>query len=180
MSDKVIIFVALSVIVMLMVGTATRLSGPQSVPTLTVDRLVKSEPPRPLPSLGQPQGRPAVVAFWASWCTPCARELPTIARFRASAEKAGVSVLTVSVDKDGQPAAERFLAQNNLTGLPMVTDPDNALAKAAGVKGLPTALILNDKGEEVARIEGESDWDAGNALDTVAQLVRPAVEAPVR
>jgi thiol-disulfide isomerase/thioredoxin len=179
MPDKVVIFVTLSVIIMLMAGTLTRLSGPQAVPGLTVDRLVKSEPPRPLPPLGQPAGRPAVVAFWASWCTPCARELPTVARFRAAAEAAGVAVVTVSVDKDGKPAAERFLAQHDLAALPVVADPDNTLANAAGVKGLPTALILNDRGEEVARIEGESDWDSGTALATVAALVRP-VDAPAR
>lgn len=171
MPDKVLIFVALSVIIVMLAGTATRMGKPQPASPVTMERIIRVEPPRPLAV--ETVAGPAVVTFWATWCTPCLRELPTFLSFKAKADKAGINVLAISEDKDGAKVVQPFVEQNGLGAMPMRLDSDNSISKAMGVRGLPTTLILNAKGEEVGRVEGETDWSTDEALAAVSSLVQP-------
>jgi thiol-disulfide isomerase/thioredoxin len=190
MSDKVLIYVALSVIIVLMFGTTMRMGKPQAAPVVSIESVVKAEPARALPAVsvtyadGQTSplanhfGRPTIITFWATWCMPCLREMPTVGRFKAQAEGTGIQVLTVSEDKEGGAPAKKFLAERGLSSLPLLVDADGSLAKSLGVKGMPTTLIINAQGEEVARVEGESDWSERAVLDVVTTLTAPP--APTR
>jgi thiol-disulfide isomerase/thioredoxin len=170
MSDKFLIFVALSVILVMIAGTTTRMGKPSPAAPVTMERVTRVEPPRQVSMEGVTG--PAVVTFWATWCSPCLRELPTVLSFKAKAEKAGISVLAVSEDKEGAKATAPFLEKNGLTALPLKFDPDNSLSRSLDVRGLPTTLILNASGEEVGRVEGEADWSGDEALATVSALVQ--------
>jgi thiol-disulfide isomerase/thioredoxin len=171
MPDKVLILIALSVIIVMLAGTATRMGKPQPATPVTMDRIMRVEPPRPL-SVATVAG-PAVVTFWATWCTPCLRELPTFLPFKAKADKAGINLLAIAEDKDGAKVVQPFVEQHGLGAVPMRLDADNSLSKAMGVRGLPTTLILNSKGEEVGRVEGETDWSTDEAFEAVSSLVQP-------
>jgi thiol-disulfide isomerase/thioredoxin len=183
MNDRILILVALSVILAMVAGTAIQIRKPQPTPILVMESMRR--PDRPIPradpmtvdsdgvakSFRERITRPTVVNFWASWCVPCIRELPLFAKFKPMAEAAGINVLTVNVDKEGAPVALKFLKDHGIEGLPVILDRDTSVSKALEVKGMPTALLINTKGEEVARMEGEADWSTTNAVDVVATLM---------
>ncbi|MDO8606794.1 MAG: TlpA disulfide reductase family protein [Phaeospirillum sp.] len=186
MSDRILIWVALSVILAMVAGTTLQLRKPQFAPPLNLEMVVKANPPRPVATaasvdvdgVSKPFNsritRPTLISFWATWCIPCLRELPTIGRFKAMADAAGIDVLTVSEDKEGAGPAVKLLAEKGLSHLPLVIDADGSLAKSMRVKGMPTTLIVNAKGEEVARMEGEVDWGEKSSFDGVISLLELA------
>lgn len=183
MSDRILILVALSVILAMVVGTSLQLRKPQFAPPLNIETMVKANPVRPLEAVASVDAagvsmpftsritRPTLISFWATWCIPCLRELPTIGRFKTMADAAGIDVLTVSEDKEGAGPAVKLLAEKGLSNLPLVIDADGSIAKSVRVKGMPTTLIVNAKGEEVARMEGEADWGEKSSLDAVIGLL---------
>ena len=193
MSERVLILVALSLIIAMVAGTSLQLRRPQSAPPLVVETMRKASPPLKLAAVDSVDAagnsktfdsritRPTLVTFWATWCVPCIRELPTLAKFKPMAEAAGIELITVNEDKEGGALATRYLAEKGLSELPLVVDANGSVAKALGVKGMPTSLIVNAKGEEVARMEGEADWGDKASLDIMINLLDlGAAPAPAR
>ncbi|RAU21211.1 TlpA family protein disulfide reductase [Paramagnetospirillum kuznetsovii] len=190
MSDRVLMLVAVSIILMMVVGTSLQLRKPQHASPLLVAAVAKAKVPRPLTDIAsvdaagvsQPLNarvkRPTVINFWATWCIPCVRELPTLGTFKAMADAAGIDVLTISEDKEGAAPALKMLEDKGLKALPLIVDADGSVAKATSVKGMPTTLIIDAKGMEIARMEGEVDWSQKQSLDTILELLE--VDAPAR
>lgn len=99
-------------------------------------------------------GRPAVINFWASWCIPCREEAPLLERKWREYRDDGVVFLGVVV-KDTPEDALDFVREYDLT-YPIVWDPDQELAGALGLVGLPQTFFVDADG----RFVGQST-DAG-------------------
>ena len=139
--------------------------------------------PRPAPALAftDPEGAPKtpadfpgqglVVNFWATWCVPCVAEMPALDRAQAALAEAGIRVLALSSDRGGKAAVEKFYAEKGITRLGLWLDPRGNAGRAAGVRGLPTTLVLNRAGLEVARLEGAAEWDRPAMLARLRELV---------
>jgi cytochrome c biogenesis protein CcmG/thiol:disulfide interchange protein DsbE len=103
-------------------------------------------------SLSQFSGKPVIVNFFASWCAPCQRETPLIARFYREM-KGRVIVLGVDANDETGPAL-RFVRAAGV-GYPVGFDPNPApVALAYGVYGLPQTFFLNARHRIVSRILG--------------------------
>jgi cytochrome c biogenesis protein CcmG, thiol:disulfide interchange protein DsbE len=102
-------------------------------------------------TLSSTRGRPALVDFFASWCEPCVGEAPTLERVaRALRGRATV----VAVDwSDSRRYALQFIAHFRWT-FPVVSDPNGVSGNAYGIEGLPTAFVLNTRGQIVRRMLG--------------------------
>ncbi|MCL2715030.1 MAG: TlpA family protein disulfide reductase [Alphaproteobacteria bacterium] len=99
--------------------------------------------------------------FWASWCLPCREELPALAKLRSDLGGQGVRVVAVSLDRLGWDAIDRATRSLAVVNLELYHDLNREAATALAIKGLPTTLILDAEGREIARMEGQGDW--GNA-----------------
>lgn len=99
------------------------------------------------------RGRPIVVNAWASWCDPCAREMPLFARVAA---RFGRRVAFLGVNAgDKRPPAEAFLREHWVP-YPSYEDPDEQIARAIGVRvGLPTTVFYDRDGEVAYVKQGE-------------------------
>lgn len=97
------------------------------------------------------RGRPALIHFWASWCAPCRREAPQVARL--ASELHGAARL-VGVDwSDSRGAALRFVSEHRWT-FPVLSDSSGEVGDAYGVVGLPTTVLLDRSGRIVRRLTG--------------------------
>jgi hypothetical protein len=73
---------------------------------------------------------------------------------------------------------EPFYGRTGIRHLGIWLDPRNAAGRALGLRGLPTTIILDRRGLEVARLEGEAAWDHPAMLAAIRRLTRtPAAEA---
>lgn len=124
------------------------------------------------------RGRGLVLNFWATWCPPCIREMPALANLAAALADQRVGVVAASQDRGGAPVVQAFYARNGIHGLAVWLDPRGAAGRVFGVPGLPTTLILDAEGREVARLLGAAEWDKPAAIAAVRRLAAPAADAP--
>lgn len=95
--------------------------------------------------LSESRGKPVVLAFWASWCGPCRKEMPALVALQQ--ERADVQIVMVNVDRDLRDA-RRFLSQIGLSKDDAEIALDNeALALGAyGVMSMPTTFLIDQSG----------------------------------
>jgi len=100
-----------------------------------------------------------VVNLWATWCLPCRREMPSLARLAAALEDAPVRVLPLSFDRGGAATVLRFYRDIGVTTLPVLIGDGQNLKAALGIRRLPTTLILDGAAHHIATVGGEAVWD---------------------
>lgn len=110
-------------------------------------------------------GKGIVLNFWATWCAPCVREMPELDAVRATLADDGIEVLAVSTDRGGHADIAAFYERTNIQNLEALHDPRGAASRALGVRGLPTTLIIDKAGMEVARIQGIHHYDTPETKD---------------
>ncbi|MDX2150759.1 MAG: TlpA disulfide reductase family protein [Bryobacteraceae bacterium] len=119
--------------------------------------------------VSQHKGKVLLVNFWATWCVPCRKEMPELARIEARLKAKGLTLVTVSADEPEQEAAaQKFLAQYKLTGpayLKRAKDDDKfiALVDAKWSGALPALALYDKSGKKVRVWVGESDLKAVEA-----------------
>ena len=120
------------------------------------------------------KGKVLVVNLWATWCAPCVREMPTLAKLQA-AYPGRIVVAPISMDKDElRERARAFIAEH--APLVFYQDPKLALpfALAPPAEGFPTTIIYGADGKEKARLTGPADWGGPDAKAVIeAVLAKP-------
>lgn len=108
-------------------------------------------------------GKVVLVNFWATWCPPCLKEMPSLDRLALAMAEEDFALVAISTDRGDGSAPRRWLDENGIEHLAFFHDPRSAAARAAGLVGQPTTLILDRQGREVARFQGDAEWDAPEA-----------------
>ena len=142
-------------------------------------------PPRPLPALAfQDQdgktltlddfaGRYRLINLWATWCLPCLQELPALDRLQEHAGGAGFVVLALSQDRVAIDRVARFWTESGMRHLTLYLDPKLGAGRVLAARGLPTTILVDPAGLELARIEGPLEWDDRAIVDYFAALAGP-------
>ncbi len=162
--------VALAACLATCAGEAGAVEPGESVPALSAPAFGARGSPVVLAGL---RGRVFYVDFWASWCVPCRLSMPALDALQRRHEGAGFLVL--GVNKDFSRAdAERFLKRVNV-GFALLEDPEDALARAFGVKAMPSGYLVDRKGIVRKVHRGFSDATAAElGRDIEALLKEPA------
>lgn len=123
-------------------------------------------------SLSEHLGSWVVLNFWATWCAPCRKEMPTLSNLQTQMETEGlpVEVVTVATGRNSVTGISKFLAEIEVTNLPQWRDPKQALARSMGILGLPITVILDPEGNEIARLRGDAYWDSASAVAILREL----------
>ena len=122
-------------------------------------------------SLEDSAGSLRLINFWATWCTPCLRELPSLAALARSYAASDFQVLPISLDQKGAPLVPAFIAELGVQGLTWYADPTAASGQAADVFVLPTSVIVDAGGNELGRIVGSADWQSTEAIGLIEALL---------
>ena len=134
-------------------------------------RFKKAGTPRPLPDLefqdadDKPlrfadfRGRALLINFWATWCTPCVKEMPSLDRLQAMFPKDKFLVLPLSIDGTTRPKVAPFYKDQKLGNLGIYFDKGRKAMQGLDVALLPTSILVDPMGRELGRLEGDADWD---------------------
>jgi thiol-disulfide isomerase/thioredoxin len=111
------------------------------------------------------KGKTLLVNFWATWCAPCIREMPSLDRLQARMDPERFQLLLVSQDRGGKAVVVPFLENRlKLPDLPVFYDPQLRLGRALGVRGLPSTYVIDPAGNLVGGLAGEAKWDSDDAV----------------
>lgn len=109
------------------------------------------------------RGETLLVNFWATWCAPCVKELPSLDALQAEMGSEDFQVLIVSIDRKGLEVAQPFLDDLGIEHLKTAADPKGKLAREMKATGLPTTVLISDEGKVLGRILGDAEWNSDGA-----------------
>ncbi len=118
------------------------------------------------------RGRLVLVNLWATWCAPCLREMPALDALQGRLGGPDFTVVAISQDRAGLTKAGPFWDKAGLENLSLFIDKDLAAGRQINAAGLPTTLLVDRRGREVARLEGPAEWDAPEVVAYLAALSR--------
>lgn len=122
------------------------------------------------------KGAVTVVNLWATWCPPCRKEMPSLDRLHAALAGEGIDVIALNVERKGLKKARAFYDKMGITELAVHADEANALPPRLGIIGYPVTLVLDADGREIARMQGDAEWDAPEALDLLRAVAAHGAE----
>ena len=118
------------------------------------------------------KGRLTLVNFWATWCAPCRKEMPSLEVLSNQIGGDTFQVVTIATMRSSEEAVKKFFNDNNIIDLPKFRDPKGYLARASGVAALPLTILLDSNRNEIRRLIGDADW----AQDETIEFIKKAIE----
>ena len=109
------------------------------------------------------EGHPVLINLWATWCAPCVAEMPQLDTIAGDYAKDGLRVLTISQDSMGADKVLPFFNAKGFKHIKPWLDPENRFGFHYGTGLLPTSVLYDAQGKEVARITGALDWEGEEA-----------------
>lgn len=166
-------------------GAAERVAALKPLTTGAVAAVALSSAPKPVPEIafidgeGVPRklsdwrGRTVLLNLWATWCVPCKREMPELDRLQGAQGSESFEVVAINLDRAGPQLGEDFYTEIALENLGYFHDPEGRIFRDLKAIGMPTTLLIDDKGCELGRIAGPADWAAPEAQALVKAAGAP-------
>ncbi len=120
--------------------------------------------------LSDHRGKVVLVNFWATWCTPCRAEMPSMEKLYQAHRGRGLVILAISGDRTRRQVVESFVQELGLT-FPILLDPGGEVFAQYSVPGLPTSYLLDRQGRIVSGEVGARDWSGAAARQVVEALL---------
>ena len=135
-----------------------------------LNNMAINETPRPVSSLifqdfmgnkidlKQYNGKLVVLNFWATWCAPCKKEMPSLDSLYQDSNFKNLEVLAVNMEKRNQLKTKKFFTDLKIKKLKIFFDKELNFVKEFKLRGMPTTILINKNGEEFARVIGEANF----------------------
>ena len=141
----------------------TALGEPAPAPALRLHDLDGS-----LHDLADLRGRLVLVNFWATWCPPCRREMPSLERLYQQLRDRGLTVLAVDVGEDADTVFAFTGQLEPAPSFPLLLDPESRTVEDWRVKGLPTSFLIDPQGRVIFRAVGGTEFDHAATLEQLS------------
>ena len=124
------------------------------------------------------RGRTVLVNLWATWCVPCRREMPALDSLQTRLGGPDFEVVAVNIDTRDPDKPRNFLKEEKLTRLGFFSDPKakvfQDLKSIGRALGMPTSVLVDGQGCEIATIAGPADWASDDAVKLISAALKPA------
>jgi|TARA_B110000467_G_C18200034_1_gene411244 thiol-disulfide isomerase/thioredoxin len=111
------------------------------------------------------KGNIMILNFWASWCIPCKREMPSLEKLAKNSPE--IKVYAINMEKPNKLRTRDFYKSIGITSLDIYFDPEFKLVKQFKMRGLPTSILIDKNGKEFARVVGEIDFYSEDFQDFI-------------
>jgi thiol-disulfide isomerase/thioredoxin len=142
----------------------------QASEDIPLNNMAINETPKPISSLvfedfsgneinlNSYQGKLVIINFWATWCAPCKKEMPSLDKLYQDNKFKNLQVFAVNMEQPNTEKTEKFFTDLNIQKLKIFFDSNLNFVKEFKLRGVPTTVLINKKGEEFARIIGEVNF----------------------
>ena len=113
-----------------------------------------------------------LINFWATWCSPCTKEMPSLNELQSKFEKNQLKIVTIATGRNNPNKIVNFFEEYNLSNLENYRDPKGKLALDLGVIGLPFSIIISRDKKNIARLIGPIDWSKKEVEDLFLELIQ--------
>jgi thiol-disulfide isomerase/thioredoxin len=127
-------------------------------------------------TLSDYRGKVLLLNFWATWCPPCLREMPSLERLRLN--MAGRPLEIVAIDSAEPPEEVSAYLSKMKLGFPVLLDADGSNTQRWKVFVLPTTFLLDGEGRVRYVLKGAAEWDEGEALRIIESLLLEVPDQP--
>ena len=122
------------------------------------------------------RGKTVLVNLWATWCVPCRKEMPALDSLEGKLGSDKFQVVAINIDTRDPDKPRAFLKQEGLTRLGSYSDPKakvfQDLKSVGRALGMPTSVLVDGAGCEIATIAGPAEWASGDALKLIAEAIK--------
>ena len=117
-------------------------------------------------------GQPTLICFWATWCSPCKRELNNYAElYEDWQDETGVNIVAVSIDDQRSIRRVAPYVNSVLWDYDVLLDPNKDFARAMQVVNVPHTFLVNGEGEIVWQHNNYADGDEEEVYEELLKLV---------
>ena len=100
-----------------------------------------------------------ILNFWATWCAPCREEMPSLDKLQSDNRLENLMVFPINIGQEDLSKSEIFFKELNIQNLDIYFDSTVTLAKKFTLRGVPTTILFDKKGQEFARILGAINFN---------------------
>ena len=125
----------------------------------TYDNITFLDSEGKLIKLNDYRGNLIILNFWATWCMPCRKEMPSLDELKENPKLSNLEIFPINVGKDNLKKSKKFYLNLNIKNLNIYFDNPVTLAKDLSLRGVPTTVLFNKEGKEFARIIGSIDFN---------------------
>lgn len=116
------------------------------------------------------RGKVVLVNFWATWCPPCRKEMPSMQRVWERLRAKGFVILAVDVGED-EDGVIPFMMEYDVD-FPILLDQDSKVVNQWPVRGLPTSFLLDREGRLIYRAIGGREWDRSELFQVIENMLK--------
>ena len=120
-------------------------------------------------SLDDFKGKLLILNFWATWCAPCRKEMPSIDSLQSNSNFDNLKIFPINLGQENLSKSDSFFKEIGIQNLDIYFDAPITLAKKLSLRGVPTTILFNKKGEEFGRIMGSIDFNDPDFTDWLKQ-----------
>ena len=102
------------------------------------------------------KGNIVILNFWATWCVPCKKEMPSLETLSKLYPE--VTIYPINLEKPNKEKTKLFFESIGIKNLKIYFDPEFKLVKSFNMRGVPTSILIDKKGKEFGRVIGEVDF----------------------
>ena len=120
-------------------------------------------------SLDDFKGKLLILNFWATWCAPCRKEMPSLDSLQSNSNFDNLKIFPINISQENFSKSDSFFKELGIQNLEIYFDAPITLAKKLSLRGVPTTILFNKKGEEFGRIMGSIDFNNSEFINWLKQ-----------
>ena len=105
------------------------------------------------------KGKLLILNFWATWCTPCRDEMPSLDLLQSDSRLNNLKIFPINIGQEDLLKSVNFFRELKIKNLDIYFDPTINLVKKFSLRGIPTTILFDKEGKEFARIIGVIDFN---------------------
>jgi len=119
--------------------------------------------------LSELKGQVVFINFWATWCPPCMKELPSMQKLYKTLP--GDKFKMLAVLNNDKPAVANFVANQNGFTMPILDDSQRLTGSKYAITGLPETFIVDKQGIIREKVIGPAQWDSPGSVQMILNLI---------